>query len=220
MSPGTVMTPSEMACLIGLKVVPEDRLAAPPLSEAAAALRQGEAKLSAKIIAEAVVALEAEGAAKLAFVEKKKLRVFNSRHVVLTPAEKTAFPDGSLEAKMRAIVGGSSEMNVYDLVRRVLSRDSPNPSRALRAIPFHRLVALGVVTQEEIDAKRGVVGSILNGKTTTENALDIAVFDRSRDELEAFARRLSSGHELAGKIEHEAQGAMTSRVERDNDLND
>lgn len=220
MSTGSVMTPSEMACLIGLTIVPQDRLAAPPLSDAAVALRQGEQKLSPKLVAEAVFALESEGSAGLAFVEKKRMRVFNSRHVVLTATGKTGFPDDSLEARLGAIVGEHSGLNLYDLVRRVLVRDTPNPSRALRAIPFHRLVTMGVITQAEVDAERGVIGRALNGKTTTENTLDIAVFDRSRDDLDAFARRLNAGHDLGEKVEHEAQEAIASRVEEEFDRDD
>lgn len=220
MSTDSVMTPSERACLIGLTIVPQDRLAAPPRSQAAVTPRQGEKKLSPELVAEAVFALEAEGSATIAFVEKKKLRVFNSRHVVLTAAGKTGFPDASLEARMGAIVSEHSGLSVYDLVRRVLGRDTPNRSRALRAIPFHRLVTLGVITQAEVDAGRGAVGSLVNGKTTTEKALDIAIFDRSHGGLDAFADRLNSGHHLGEKIEHEAQEAIASRVEEELDRDD
>lgn len=162
------LTPSEVAYLLGSTHIDQIDLGDDETKATRVEFAVGWTKIC---VAVAFSGLAQEGSVNLKYVEEKKLKFFNSRHVVATQTGETGFPTGSLERELYQSIGGKSNGSASDSVERVVEhwfgKDVSKPYDVVMTVPRMRLVGLGLLDENEAPGNRGKISSRLLGKTTT-----------------------------------------------------
>ena len=168
-------TPSQVTMLIAWERELEHQ---PGDEKAAAAPGEGEAASAGSdnlklrdwvtyTVSMALLALQEEGSISMEYVERKKLWVFPSRHVVLTKLGPTSFPAASFEAELWSKLG-ESPTTTSKLVRHWFGGSAEDPWRKVMARIQSNLLEAGLLTKDVEDTHRGRIAGALLGKTKTK----------------------------------------------------
>lgn len=158
----------------------------------------------------AILALEKEGSIALEYVERKKLLLFSSRHVVVTKRGPTSFPPSSFEAQLWAKVG-EKPTSVRKLVRHWFGGGSVDPWGKAFGLIQRNLVEVGLLRKEEEDAHRGRVARALAGTTRTVVHVHPQV-KALQPQIEASQQRIDAAEATQGELPKKVFGEVTSAI--------
>lgn len=213
-----VLTHSDRCYLLGSSYLPSEAIAIPELQTASAEFKQTTNRLAALCAAVAIAALESEGAINLEYVEKKRLLVLKSHHMMVARLTDTAFEKGSLEASFHAGLPADKAISAYNLVRNLLAPNSPNPWARMIQYPAKQLISAGLVDIVEVEKDRNAIVGKVRGPKKTESAQ--AVPEKVRAQTDALLETtrvwsaFKSKHgEVAQKLIEECNKGIKARLE-------
>jgi hypothetical protein len=220
-----VLTPAEMTFLIGSKFLPNAEITDSRIAAAARSIK-GDGKplgLAVRTIAGALLGLREEGAITMEYVETKKLRMFTSRHVVITTSGTTMCRPPSIEAAL-ASAAGSAPITATHLVDRWFGPKVDHPPIKAYMPVLQSLITSGLIVSRSHDVDRNAAATILTGhKTKTVQDLEpnreaiAGVLDHIAEWATRWTSFVTGDTQTASRLMSEARDVLNLKIKPDDD---